>query len=227
MSPGGKDRNAGAAAELDRFADLEAVYPFMDPSFSASSETHIACSGMLCDRLCRLHRLDRIAGSHNDYVRKRAHYRDILRCVMAHSKRAVCKSAADTDDLDVGVMVSGVVAYLFQAAKRGEVTDRIGEDRLPGKRHARCYTRHVLFGNAAVGESVRELLPKWFQNSESQICGDELNVLILFGKLNQCFYKCISHRRSFLTASCVPGRCCRVLPLPAAFFQDNRCSMSL
>ena len=112
---------------------------------------------------------------------------------MAHAERAVDEAAADTHDLDVGIVIRTVVADLFQTAQRRKVADRIGKDRLARERHAGGDRSHILLGNAGIQKLIREAFPKRFEHAETEIARDELDVRIRLGQRHQRFDKGISH----------------------------------
>ena len=123
---------------------------------------------------------------------------------MTHAETSIHKAAADADNLDIRLMVGTVVPDLLQAAKRREVPDAVGEDDLPLQRHTGRDRGHVLLRDPRVRELVRTLLPERFQDTKSEVPGDELNISILFRQFNQRSHKGVSH--TSCTFSSLPER---------------------
>ena len=92
--------------------------------------------------------LQRVAGGNHLDLRQAAEDRQVLGGVMAHAQRPVGEAPAHGRDHHVGLVIADVVADLLQAAERGEVADRVGEDDAAGQGHAGGHARHVLLGHA-------------------------------------------------------------------------------
>ena len=134
-----------------------------------------------------------VAGRHNHHIRERPQNCQIFCGVMAHPQRAVHKSAAHTDNLHICLMIRAVIPDLFQAPECRKVSDGICKYGLSLKRHACCHSRHILFCDSRVSELIRDRFPERFQNAKPQISCYQFYIFILLRKLNQSFYKCISH----------------------------------
>ena len=190
---GRKYRHALAAVYGKSLAYLKVIYAVVYPSLTAAPEAHIAGPGVCRNGFCRLGSLNKVAGTEHRNSGQRAHDRNILCRLVAHSERAVNEPAAHADDLDVRAVICAVVAYLFEATKSGKVPYRVCKDRFALKRHARGDGRHILLGNAGVNELVGKLLPEGLQHAEPEVARDELNVTILLCQFDKSIYKGISH----------------------------------
>src|ERR1043166_10189945 len=112
-----------AISDRDRLSDLKFEICVVNNLFAYATQPQITRSVVSSDGARRESRLDRVIWCYYDHVRQRAHYRNILRCMMAHSQRTVRHTAADRNNLDVGLVVAHIISNLFQTPQYREIGD--------------------------------------------------------------------------------------------------------
>src|SRR5690242_3580147 len=100
--------------------------------------------------ICRGARLDSITLSHDDHSGKCAHDGEVLDGVMRGSHRAVSEAVANSDNFYVGVVISDVVADVFEATHARKIPDGVRESDLAAQGYSGGYAGHVLFGNTSI-----------------------------------------------------------------------------
>ena len=109
-------------------------------------ESQVGRPGESGERGNRTLRLPVVAWGDDGHARQRPEDREILRGVVRDAERTVAEATTDRDDVDVGVVVGGVVADLLERPQGGEVGDRIGEHDPPVEREP--VARPVMFCSA-------------------------------------------------------------------------------
>ena len=139
--------------------------------------------------------LDSIPWRHHSHVRHRPHDAKILSCVVAETKRAISEAAADADDLDVCVVITGVVPDLLQTAERREISDGIRINDFTLQRQADGQPRHVLLGHTGVNILCGKLSRELLEYSEAKVAGYQNRIPVLPGYFGKSVNEFISHRR--------------------------------
>src|SRR5262249_31346075 len=106
---------------------------------------------------------------HDRHARQGTQDAQVLRRVVRHAEAAVGETAPHGDNLDVGAVITDVVADLFEATQRGEVRDGVGEDDLAAQGQAGRQGGHVLFRHAGVDELPGEAPGKINDHAEAQV----------------------------------------------------------
>ncbi|MPM49287.1 hypothetical protein SDC9_96016 [bioreactor metagenome] len=114
--------------------------------------------------------------------------------MVGNAQRAIGHAAADDDDFDIGMVIADVVANLFQAAQCRKIRNRIGDRDVARHRHAAGDTGHVLFGDAAVDETVGKLRGERLDFAISDIRQNHVNAAVAPRCGQQLFVECLPHR---------------------------------
>src|SRR6266516_1943228 len=181
----GDERDVRSVADRDRAAHLEVGFLGVDDGLTRLAEAQVARSFERDHRARRETRLHGVSRRDHGHVGQRAHDRNVLGCVMRHTEIAVGETASNRNDLDVRPVVADVVANLFEAAQRAEVADRVGEDDLAGKGHARREADHVLLRHARVDELVGMLVRELFDHREAEVADHQAHAVVLRGEIVQ------------------------------------------
>jgi hypothetical protein len=140
---------------------------------SSPGTTSIALRAGRGGRFLRISRRD------HDHSRQGPHHAEVFHAVVRVALGRVREAAAHGNDAHRIAVVANVVANLLQATHGREVGDGVREHRLADFREARCDAGHVLLGHADVEELVRQGVAEPLEHRESEVAGDEHQVLAL------------------------------------------------
>ena len=105
------------------------------------------------DRAHRGAHFEGIAWTNHDEIGDRTQEGDILAGMMRGPKPRIGQPRSDRDDRHGHVMVAGVGPDLFEAARRDEGRDRIGEGAKARHGEPGGDAHHILLGDAAIEET--------------------------------------------------------------------------
>ncbi len=178
---GGDDGQVRAVAEGNGLAERPGERFLVDVGFAGPAQAEIDGTDAGCGGADGGRGLQRVAGGNDLDLRQAAEDRQVLGGVMAHAQRAVGEAPAHRRDHHVGLVIADVVADLLQAAERGEVADRVGEDDAAGQGHAGRHARHVLLGHAGVEKLVGKALGEVGDDAEPQVAHHQSDAGIALG----------------------------------------------
>src|SRR3954470_13438177 len=96
---------------------------------------------------------------------------------MSAAHYAIAVTAAVTCQHHGQTGQANVVSDLLERSCIHERSDAVGPGTKAGSSHSRSNKNHVLFRNAGVDKAVAHLLTKWLERFESEVAGQEYEVV--------------------------------------------------
>jgi hypothetical protein len=76
---------------------------------------------------------------------------------MRISHISISHAGPDSHDSHRKIVITHIIANLFQTSQRGKISDRIGKNMKAFRGHPGGHPGHILFGDARIQESIRKL----------------------------------------------------------------------
>src|SRR5262249_3737979 len=188
--------------DTDCLANLEIDLGRVNLGLTGLTQPQVARSGVIYDRTSGVAGFEWIRGRDHGHSWQHAHDAQVLSRVMRGARCTVTEAAPHAYHLDVGVVVTNVVANMLQATKCREVANGIGKYDLATQGHSGGHSRHILLGNTGIHELLGECLHEGLNYAETQIAGNEHDALVLLRQLEQSLDECGPHGRSNSAIAC-------------------------
>ena len=127
--------------------------------------------------------LEGVARADHHHVGERAQERNVLAGMVGRTEPRIGQAGADRDDGDRHVVIADIGADLFEAARRHERGDRVGDRPQPRHRHAGRDAHHVLLGDAAIEEAARMLVLELVEQPVADVARQHDDAFVLIAEL--------------------------------------------
>ena len=115
--------------------------------------------------------------------------------MVRHTHGPIAHSPADSHYLDVGAVVTNVVADLLQTTQCGETAYRVGKDNVPLESKSGGDPGHVLLGNPHIQKLTRVAGDEIVQHPEAKVTCEEHKIRVLGRERIKRMDKGVSHDR--------------------------------